>query len=1018
MYRYVDAALIRACAGRTLRELSWPDLDGTSSTDVRRWRSWLASVWARPELVEAVEVASPPLAAQVRCVLDGRTRKARSVRRTVVSLMGYALRMQHRATPFGVFAGIAPAAIGVAPAAGGPGGERARARADAVWLAEVVTRLEECPAVLRRLTVVADPSCRVRGQRLVVPCQQSPHESGTAPVEVSMRHTWAVQTVLASAQEPIAVGALAGKLGAEYPDTPASVIDGLLGELVARRVLLTSLRPAMTVPDGLGHVVRELAATGADTLTDVAPTVDLLTAIHQQMSAHNHAAMPDQRKIRAALSGRMRVITDMVEQPLAVDLRLGATPTVPRAVVREAERAVNVLARLSPHPSGSPSWQDYRGRFLERFGPGALVPVLELTDPDVGLGFPAGYRGSMLARPAAALAGRDEQLLALAQQAALDGAREVVLTEALLARLAPQRADRVPAHVEVSFHLHAPTRQAMERGGFTVEVTGLSVAAGTTTGRFLDLLDDADRDRMTRAYQGMPTLDAGAVKVQVSAPPLRASVENVSRSPVVLDEVLALSENNQAQTIALRDLAVGGDAHRLFLVSVATGQRVEPVVLNAVELTNFSHPLARFLCELPRAHTATVGPLSWSAAQRMPFLPRIRYGRAVLAPARWRLTAADLPGPATAWATWAEHFAAYRHRLRLPETVLLGDTDQRLRLDLDEAAHLQLLRAHLDRVGHATLREAPGPSGWFGDRAHEITLPLASTQPPAPASVRKPVTLVERYHDQIPGAGEWAYVKLYGHPDRHTDLLITHLPVLWQTWDEGPPTWWYVPYRDPDAHLRLRIRIPRPSAWGPTVRRVGTWAAHLRRLGLINRVQWDTYTPETGRYGTGAALTCAESFFAADSTAAVTQLASGHQDLPRPAVTAAAFVDLAYAFTGCAERGMNWLARNIAKTAGPAPDRQLLDRALRLADPHDGFAHLRTVPDGERITAAWRQRRSALDAYRNHLTAGQHNLDMILASLLHMHHIRAHGIDENCERLCRHLARSAAVSHNARGATP
>jgi hypothetical protein len=42
----------------------------------------------------------------------------------------------------------------------------------------------------------------------------------------------------------------------------------------------------------------------------------------------------------------------------------------------------------------------------------------------------------------------------------------------------------------------------------------------------------------------------------------------------------------------------------------------------------------------------------------------------------------------------------------------------------------------------------------------------------------------------------------------------------------------------------------------------------------------------------------------------------------------------------------------------------------------------------------------------------------VVASLLHMHHIRALGIDRDAERRCRKLARAVALTFAARDDTP
>ena len=1025
MYRNIGAGLVRASVQAGPLDLPpWPDLDGTTGTDVEQWRHWLRQVWTHEAVVQAVEVASPAFAAHIQAICQGHTPQTRQFRRAVESVIRYLLRIEHRATPFGLFAGIAPAGFGPALTWSWRPDHRAFARLDAVWLAQLTTELESCPDLLTRLPVVADHTAFVRAGKLIVPFQQPPATSEAGPLEVSVRHTRAVALVLHAAQAPVPFADLAGKITAEYPDTPPTAIDALLRELVARRVLITALRAPMTTTDPLGHLIAHLAAADAPN-TSAAPTARRLGDLHQALAEHDRAHPADQRAMRASVSRSASELSPGADRPLMVDLRCDSRLVLPQTVAREAERAAAVLARLAQYPSGSLAWQEYHGRFLERYGTGALVPVRELVDADAGLGFPGGYRASLLERPAPHLTARDEHLLALAQAAALDQVREVVLSEDDLTALSHPDAHRspLPPHIELCFTLHAPTRAALERGAFDLVVVGASPAAGSTTGRFLDILEPADRDPMTTAYGAVPTGEAGALLAQVSSPPLRAATENVGRSPAVWPHVISLAEHGgTARTLHLDDLAVSADPGRLRLVSLSRGRTVEAAALNAVESVNFTHPLARFLTEVSRARSAGVAPFSWGAARRLPFRPRLRYGRTVLITARWWLTPGDLATPDASPAAWDRSLERWRERFRVPDTIELGDTDQRLHLDLNHSAHRRLLRQELNRGKPAVVREAPPAEAhsWIGNRAHEITTSLVSTQQPAVRRPLRPAT-TSRDHEHLPGSDQWLYVKLYGHPDRQPEILTDHLADLWPDWGDQPQ-WWFARYLDPDHHLRLRIRVPQHGAFADLAEHITDKAKELRRLGLIGRVQWDTYFPETGRYGSGATMTAAEEVFATDSRAAVAQL-RGTTSAEGPhlqAVAAAGLLHLAVSFTGSIEAGTAWVIDHLTHTEAAPASRGLHDQAVHLADPRDDFGALRSTPTGQDIAAAWMLRGTAVRAYRTRLdTTDEADPDSVLTALLHMHHIRVFGIDEDCERTCYRLARSAALSWNARhrGAT-
>lgn len=326
-----------------------------------------------------------------------------------------------------------------------------------------------------------------------------------------------------------------------------------------------------------------------------------------------------------------------------------------------------------------------------------------------------------------------------------------------------------------------------------------------------------------------------------------------------------------------------------------------------------------------------------------------------------------------------------------------------------------MLRAELDRHESVVLREAPEETafGWLG-RAHEVTVSYASDQPPVTAPVRRASAVVGRDSGRLPGADRWAYLKLYGHDDRVPELLTAHLPRLLGEWGDDAPSWWFTRYNDPDSHLRLRLHLTSPHAFGDTAQGVAAWAAELRGEGLIKRVQWDTDEPETGRYGTGPALQAAERFFSADSAAVLAQMTLDLPDTHRPAVTAASFVDITSAFLGSTQVGRDWLTTTFPQANGGPVARDVVTAALRLCSPDGHQTALRDLTGGDRVATAWTGRRHTLAAYRQALEASGTDPAAVLPSLLHLHHNRAAGIAPDAEATCRRLARAAALSWTRR----
>jgi len=326
------------------------------------------------------------------------------------------------------------------------------ASAGAGWLADVIAHLEACPSVLTRLPVMTNTALMFRGNRVIVPYRAS--QAGAA--EVSLRSSAPIRAALAAASAPVTVEDLAGKILAEFPGTDPVAVREMLTGLVSCGALITSLHAPGTATDALAHLVSELELASVD-------AAGPLRDIHELLQRHNRATAGEAGLIRQEAVTRMRSVAQTRQHPLAADLRLDATLVLPDIVAREAERAALILTRLAACPTGTPTWRAYHQRFYERYGLGSLVPVLDMVS-DSGIGWPDGYPGTP---ERAKLSHRDEMLLALAQDAALDGRDELVLTEPLIGGLESRSLTlRPPPHCELGVRIHAADAIALAEGRF------------------------------------------------------------------------------------------------------------------------------------------------------------------------------------------------------------------------------------------------------------------------------------------------------------------------------------------------------------------------------------------------------------------------------------------------------------------------------------------------------------------------------------------------------------------------
>lgn len=406
----------------------------------------------------------------------------------------------------------------------------------------------------------------------------------------------------------------------------------------------------------------------------------------------------------------------------------------------------------------------------------------------------------------------------------------------------------------------------------------------------------------------------------------------------------------------------------------------------------------------------------------MPYLPRLSAGRAILAPARWLLSATDMPGRSAPAQQWDQALAAWRSGWNVPTRVLQVDGELRLPLDLDQSICRVLLCAQLERTGRVQLRESPGSEdlAWIG-RAHEIIAPLQRTetthQSPAPEVTLRP-RLTHPGDAHLPAHSPYLCAHLHAHPDRFDEILTEHLPTLLEELESTARYWWFDRYADPyrpetEQYQRFYLRVGNVSQYPAAAATIAGWTARMRTQRLLSHLELATYQPHHGRFGFDATMDAAEHVFAADSAAAIAQITTASTDhATAQAICAASMLRIAVDFTG----DQTWLIEQIPHQPGRlSPD--LRTRTLALAEPLSGHDLLATMPGGQAMLAAWDTRSTALRAYR---TALIHSGQAVapLRSLLHQHHVRALAVNPESETTVVRLARAAAQHHLATANRP
>lgn len=937
------------------------DLDAALAADRALLRCRLAAAISRPEVDEALFLASPSLHESLE--IWRREPESPRGRRVETSLVRYFGRMSSRPTPFGLFAGLALVTAGPAtrlrldPRTA----YRRHTRLDMDYLCALAAELERDPAFRRELRYRSNTSLHFAAGRWRY-VESRLRDGLRSHHLVTVEANEFLDTALEHSEGRASLAEIAAAVAAADPDGEISQEDGegFVAELIDRQLLVSDLEPAVTGPEPMEGLRRTLArgpvgSPIANRLAEVQQDLDRLDARGLAAGAGSY------REIEAKLAELP--VKPRLDRLFQVDLSTSAANSVlGEDVLAELARGAELLRRLGSSLSVDPL-RTFREAFIARWGEEREVPLVTALDEESGIGFGSGrgaqseaaplLQGIALPRMADSPPrwGRKEAWL-LPRLEALwrRGERELVLSEADVDALAWDDAAPLPDAFHVGATLAAASEAALATGDFRILLSNASGPPGARMlGRFCHG-DPALRRAVEAHLREEEALAPEAVFAELIHLP-QGRVGNVLCRPVLRGAEIPFLGRSGAppeRQIPVQDLQVRVAGHRVELRSARLGRPVVPCLTNA---HNFDAPytlgLYRFLCYVQRQHLAHGVLWSWGAlAGSAGFLPRVRSGRLILSRARWRVPAEELKRLGAARSA-AERYRAvqrWRQERGLPRHLLLVESEHEIPLDFDNALSVESFVERAAAAPEAILAEpfpepaglcARGPEGLF---VHELVVPFVRTGDRPAAHPVPPVEAPPAFERSFPPGSEWLYAKLYTGPAGADRVLREAVAPLAERarregWADG---WFFLRYGDPDWHLRVRFQGDPGRLAGDLLPALREAAAPLQADGTVWKLQLDTYEREVERYGGPAGMPLAERLFAADSEAVLEILALLAGD-------AGAEVRWQLALLG-AERllhdlGLNAEARlgvfrrlrdgMAAETGGGKPLRLSLDRKLR-----------------------------------------------------------------------------------------
>ncbi len=867
-------------------------------------RKRLDALVARPEVREALFVASPSLEEGIRIWLDKPDSKKGL--RAERALVRYFLRMASRATPFGLFSGCSVGLLGeetrieVAPR----DRYQRHTRLDMDYLFALTEDLGRDPALRQTLRYFPNSSLYRTAGRLR-------YAEARLDGRVRSHHLVAVESTeyledtLGRARDGARVEPLAQALVDSDPEGEIrrEEADEFIQELIDSQILVSDLAPAVTGPEPIHGLIEQLAEHPAG-----AEAASRLESVRGALASLDATPVGSDPEHYRAVATSLEALPTKVELPrlFQVDMVKPAPgPLLSEAVMTELARGTEILLRLASRP-GEDGLDRFRTTFSERYGEGCEMPLVEVLDEEAGIGFErdrgAGADASPLLQ-GLALGGegreptypwgtRQTLLLAKLADALQRGSQEIVLKPEDLDKMATRgELPPLPNAFHVMGTLAARSPEALAKGDFQLLLRGSGGPSGARLlGRFCHA--DPEVEKLVGPHLAAEEAhDPDAIFAEIVHLP-EGRIGNILCRPVLRRyeiPYLGRSGTDREHQIPVDDLLVTVRGPQIILRSARLGRRVVPRLTSAHNFVRRSLGVYRFLCALQSQGVLAGVGWSWGLLDNAPFLPRVRTGRLVLSRASWQLTKEEIE--ALGKPQGAAGFRAvqeWRQKRRLPRLALVADYDNELLVDFDNALSVDTFVDLLKNRPSALLVECfPGPealiaSGPEGRFVHELVVPVVRSAEQeerpaarAAAAVAAAAAVTGSDSRHFPPGSDWLYAKLYtGTATADRILTGTLAPLVQEVLATGAADgWFFIRYGDPEWHLRVRFHGRPDLLHREVLPRLQQAVAPLLADGHLWRFQLDTYDREVERYGGSEAVPLVERLFHADSDAVLALLA-------------------------------------------------------------------------------------------------------------------------------------------------
>lgn len=809
------------------------------------------SLYGQEFMKQALFLSSESLFIEVEKWLSGENTLSKKLTKT---LYKYTVRLGSRCTPYGHFAGIRMGEI-LETQNNAIDIKRNRQdivqyRPDMQFLVRMIEHMSKDPHIKNQLTYSLNSTFYRQGKHYKF-YQQIPNAETNIHYLSQTPATPIIDYIITEKQDSKTYNDWVSLIQSKGANKDQAI--KFVESLIESQIFVSEMHCQLTAENNFNEILKTMEAV--DTKYIYLPTLNKLNNLLKS----NYPVIERQRRIEAVID--QKIPETKTKNLLQGDLLLGIeTNTIPKNTIKRIVSQLEDLISLT-NTIYAKELEQFKKNFINRYE-GQMVKLLEVLDPDTGVGY--GSNPVAYSSQDGLLKGINPQPVQQKQtfnnpledlvytryhlNCAKQDNREVRLQKSDLQNL----ITTINKNTSIA-SLYAIGNLLLE-DNTTNPVFCLQAYGGTSAGNLITRFGYLDKQLQTK-LEKLGALEQESYPEAIVAEIIHlpeSRTGNILQRPNIrkAEIVLMARANTEVIPIYLNELYLFVQKNRIVLWSKKLGREIIPKLTSAHNFQNGIN-LYRFLADLQFQDQPMSVKWEWVKLAKLPFLPRIRYKNIILSRARWNIS--KLENAPNCYKEKRKRLTVLKNIFNLPNQVVLVEGDNELLLDLSNPIAVDIFFEKVSKHD-ITLNEfifseyqSPVKDDEGNYYSNEVIIPIAIDTKQTQSNIAPKLICKQRIYAL---GSEWVYVKIYCGNRCAENLLMDSIPKLVQALKDKNliKKWFFIRYKDPDPHLRLRFEVESPDKFGSIVQLVNElFTCKLSDHNIIN-IQFDTYKREVERY--------------------------------------------------------------------------------------------------------------------------------------------------------------------------